>query len=415
MEISVVQRIAPAFHDLAWDIVEERHSSYWLRGGRGSTKSSFISLMVVFGMVNNPKANAVILRKVAGTLRDSVFDQYLWAIDELGVDDYWHASVSPMVLTYTPTGQQIRFKGVDKPKKIKSQKFRVGYAKYIHYEETDEFSGLAEIRNVNQSLNRGGSNVITFYSYNPPASQNNWTNQAAEQAKLRHDTLVHSSNYLTVPKKWLGLGFLAEAEQLKRDNPTAYAHEYLGEVTGTGAEVFTNLTLRELSDDEVAAFDHTRRGLDFGFAHDPLAYVMANYDPTYRRLYIYGEIYKVGMSNANAIQAIKAHNPDNDVIFADSAEPRTVYEFHDAGLNLFGARKGPGSREHGMKWLQDLRAIIIDPVRCPNAAREFGSYELARDATGGFKAGYPDGNDHTIDAIRYSLQNDMRRGAKNWK
>ncbi|KRM54611.1 PBSX family phage terminase large subunit [Lacticaseibacillus sharpeae JCM 1186 = DSM 20505] len=404
--------IAPAFYPVFWDVLEHRFSKYYLVGGRGSTKSSFVSVIVVLGMMRDQDANAVVLRKVASTLRESVFDQYLWAIDALGASDLWRVSVSPLQLTYRPTGQQIRFKGVDKPKKIKSQKFRVGWCKFIHYEEFDEFNGEAELRNVSQSLGRGGDGIVEFRSCNPPASQNSWANQSVKAAEFRPDALVHRSDYLTVPKKWLGLGFIADAEQLKKDNPTAYAHEYLGEVTGTGAEVFTNLTLRELSDDEVAQFDHTRRGLDFGFAHDPLAYVMANYDPTYRRLYIYGELYKVGMSNANAISAIKALNPNNDVIFADSAEPRTVYEFHDAGLNLFGARKGPGSREHGMKWLQDLRQIIIDPIRCPNAAREFGGYELARDATGGFKSGYPDGNDHTIDSIRYSLQNDMRRGAR---
>ena len=403
--------IAPSFYQLFWDITKHRHANYWLKGGRGSTKSSFVSEMITLGIMLDPDANAVVLRKVASTLRESVFDQYLWAIDELGADDLWNASVSPMVLTYIPTGQQIRFKGVDKPKKIKSQKFRVGYCKYIHYEEADEFNGMLEIRNVNQSLNRGGSGVTTFYSYNPPASQNNWVNQAAEQAKLRDDTLVHSSDYLSVPKKWLGKGFLADAEQLKRDNPVAYAHEYMGEITGTGAEVFTNLTLRQISDDEIAQFDHTRRGLDFGFAHDPLAYIMSNYQPTYKRLYIYGELYQVGLSNAGAIQDIQTLNPQNDLIISDSAEPRTVYTFHDAGLNIIGARKGPGSREYGMKWLQDLREIIIDPVRCPNTAREFGSYELARDTNGNFKAGFPDGNDHSIDAERYALQQDMRRGA----
>ncbi|WP_407893502.1 PBSX family phage terminase large subunit [Lacticaseibacillus sp. N501-2] len=404
--------IALAFWPLYWDVVDRKHDNYWLPGGRGSTKSSFVSLIIVLQMMRDENANAIVLRKQQSELRETVYDQYLWAIDALGADTLWHASVSPLKLTYKPTGQQIRFKGVDKPRKIKSQKFRHGYTKFIHFEECDEFTDLREIRNVNQSLKRGGNDIVDFYSFNPPASLNNWTNQAVIQAGLRADTLVHKSNYLTVPKQWLGKGFIAEAEQLKKDNPTAYAHEYLGEITGTGAEVFTNLTLREITDEEVASFDHTRRGLDFGFARDPLAYMQLNYDPTYRRLYIYGEIYKVGLSNHNAVEAIKHANPDNLVIYADSAEPRTVYEFHDAGLNLYGARKGKGSREYGMKWLQDLREIIIDPIRCPNAAREFSGYELARDSNGGFKAGFPDGNDHTIDSTRYGEQDDMKRGAR---
>ncbi|QFR66434.1 Terminase large subunit [Furfurilactobacillus rossiae] len=402
------QLIAPSFYGLHQDVKHHKHSNYWLKGGRGSTKSSFVSLEIVLGLMADPDANAVVLRKVFGTMRESVYDQYLWAIDALEVSHLWATSTSPLQLTYIPTGQQIRFKGADKPKKIKSQKFRHGFTKYKHYEEADEFVGTSEIRSINQSLNRGGSGIITFYTYNPPASQNNWVNQAVTHEKFRKDTLVHSSDYLSVNPKWLGKEFIADAEQLKKDNPKAYDHEYLGEVTGTGAEVFTNLDLREISDDEIANFDHIKQGLDYGFAHDPIAYMLENYDPTRRVLYIYNEIYQVGMTNREAVAAIQKLNPMNDQIISDR-EPRTIAEFNDLGLNIVGAIKGPGSRDHNYKWLQDLRQIVIDPIRCPNAAREFSGYELARDGNGNFKAGYPDGNDHTIDSTAYALNNDIDR------
>ncbi|MDF7668540.1 phage terminase large subunit [Lactobacillus sp. ESL0703] len=193
--------IAPSFFSVYQDVKHHRYANYWLKGGRGSTKSSFVSLVIVLGMMQDPEANAVVIRKVAATLRDSVFDQYLWAIDKLGVADYWASSTSPMQLTYLPTGQQIRFKGADKPQKIKSQKFRHGYTKFKHFEEISDFKGMEEIRNINQSLNRGGSGIVTFSSYNPPASQRNWVNEATEQQSLRSDTLVHSSDYRSVPKE----------------------------------------------------------------------------------------------------------------------------------------------------------------------------------------------------------------------
>ncbi|WP_288531549.1 PBSX family phage terminase large subunit [uncultured Secundilactobacillus sp.] len=413
---SLSQTIAPAFYHLHHDIKKQAHSNYWLKGGRGSTKSSFVSLEIVMGIMKDPQANAVVMRRYATTLRESVYDQYLWAIDQLGVSHLWQDSVSPMQLTYIPTGQQIRFKGADKPEKIKSQKFRTGYTKFKHYEEVAEFRGMKEIRSINQSLNRGGSDIITFYSYNPPASVNSWVNQAALEQGLRDDTLVHSSDYLTVPRNWLGKEFLADAEQLKKDNPKAYAHEYLGEVTGTGAEVFNNLTIREITDEEISHFDKIYHGLDFGFAHDPLAYGDAYYDSARRRIFLFNEIYSVGMTNREAVEAIKKLNPMNEAIIADSAEPRTIAEFRDLGLNVLGAKKGPGSREHGFKWLQDLREIIIDPVRCPNMAREFSGYELARDANGNFKSGYPDGDDHLIDKTRYELETLMKKGGfRPWK
>lgn len=410
------QTIAPSFYELHHMIKDNLYSNYWLTGGRGSTKSSFVSLEIVMGMMKDPRANAVVLRRYATTLRESVYDQYLWAIDQLGVSDWWDASVSPMQLTYRSTGQQIRFKGADKPEKIKSQKFRVGYTKFKHYEEVAEFRGMKEIRSINQSLNRGGSDIITFYSYNPPASVTSWVNQAAQEQGLRDDTLVHSSDYLSVPREWLGKEFLADAEQLKRDNPKAYAHEYLGEVTGTGAEVFNNLTIREITDDEIATFDKIYRGADFGFAHDPLSYGDIYWDSARRRIFLFDEIYQVGMKNRDAVAAIKKFNPMNDVVIGDSAEPRTIAEWRDLGVNIIGAKKGPGSREHGFKWLQDLREIVIDPVRCPNAAREFSGYELERDANGNFKSGYPDGDDHSIDRTRYALESLMKKGGfRPWK
>lgn len=408
--------MAPSFYRLHQDIKHRNHSNYWLSGGRGSTKSSFISLEIILGVMKDGEANAVVMRRYASNLRESVYDQYLWAIDTLGVSHLWQDSVSPMQLTYIPTGQQIRFKGADKPEKIKSQKFRHGYTKFKHFEEVADFKGWKEIRSINQSLNRGGSDIVTFYSYNPPASVNSWVNQAREEQGRRDDTLVHTSDYLSVPKAWLGKEFLADAEQLKKDNPKAYAHEYLGEVTGTGAEVFNNLTIREITDEEISRFDKIYHGMDFGFAHDPLAYGDAYWDAARRRVFLFNEIYQVGMTNREAVAQIKILNPMNELITADSAEPRTIAEFRDYGLNVVGARKGPGSREHGFKWLQDLREIVIDPVRCPNTAREFTSYELARDPNGNFKAGYPDGNDHSIDKTRYELESLMKKGGfRPWK
>lgn len=100
-------------------------------------------------------------------------------------------------------------------------------------------------------------------------------------------------------------------------------------------------------------------------------------------------------------------NPDNKLTIADSAEPKSIADLRELGINIKGAVKGPGSVEYGIKFLQDLEAIVIDPVRCPNAAREFNGYELERDKNGNFKGSYPDKDNHTIDAVRYSLEDDM--------
>lgn len=412
MAVRLTDLIAPSFYDVHHAIKAKEYSHYWLKGGRGSTKSSFVSIEIIKGMMEDPEANAVILRKVKETLRESVYEQMLWAIDKLEVSHLWHESLNPLSITYKPTGQKIVFKGADKPKKVKSSKFRRGYAKYIWYEEVDEFSGPQDIRTINQTLVRGGSDIQVFYTYNPPQSQNNWVNTEVEHQKLRDDTLVHSSDYRSVPKEWLGEQFLADAEHLKKTNPKKYEHEYLGIVTGTGAEVFTNVTLRRITDSELARFDKIRRGLDFGFAADPTHYTENYYDKTRRRLFIFTEIHQIGLKNRELAKKIKQFNPFNEWVTADSAEPRTISELNDFGLRIRGAKKGPGSVEHGIKFLQDLNEIIIDPERCPNTAREFTSYEIERDSNGNLKGTYPDKDNHSIDATRYSLEDEMKGRVK---
>lgn len=406
--ISLKQLIAPSFYEIHNDLKQFRHTHYWLKGGRGSTKSSFISLEVILGMMKDTQANAVVLRKVGQTLQGSVYEQLQWAVSVLGVEGYWVSKLSPLEMKYVADGREnkIVFRGADKPKKIKSTKFRKGYCKYIWYEEVDEFAGMEEIRTINQSLLRGGSDFVVFYSYNPPQSQSNWVNE--EVLQKRNDRLVHHSTYLTVPPEWLGQQFLIEAEHLKAVKPQAYQHEYMGEVTGTGGEVFTNLTLREITDSEISHFDHIARGIDWGYAADPFHYTVNHYDKTRRRLYIYYEIQMLKLSNRKAAELVKAENKRNKLIICDSAEPKSIAEMLAYNLKVLGAKKGADSVEYGIKWLQDLEEIVIDPKRCPNTAREFLEYELEKDANGNFKGHFPDKNNHSIDAVRYSREFDMR-------
>lgn len=395
------EAIAPSFKEIHKDIKKKGHTHYILAGGRGSTKSSFVAIEIILGIMKDKNANAVSLRKVKDTLKDSTYEQLSWAIDILGVDHYWHKSISPLSLTYIPTGQKVLFRGADKPKKIKSITFSKGYCKFLWYEELDEFGGMEEVRMINQSLMRGGNDFTVFYSYNPPKSANNWVN--AEVQLTRPDRLVHHSNYLSVPTEWLGQQFITEAEHLKEVKPLAYEHEYLGVVTGTGGEVFDNVQIRQISNAEIEEFETLRRGMDYGYAVDPFSYNVMYYDRKHKRLYIFFEIYKVGLSNHAATQLIKAENKKNEVITADSAEPKSINEMNQYGLRVIPVKKGPDSVEFGIKFLQSLEAIIIDDTRCPETAREFLTYELEKDANGNFKAGYPDKNNHSIDAVRYGM------------
>lgn len=405
-DIRLSEKIGPAFYDIAHDVFRHGHTHYDFSGGRGSLKSSTVSIIVPLLLVGNPDTHALVLRKVANTIRDSVYAQYIWAIGELGMAAYWEAKVSPMELIYKPTGQKIMFRGADDPMKIKSIKVPFGYIAVTHFEEKDQFAGRAEIRNILQSTMRGGSVFWNFESYNPPISRDNWANK--DSLEERADRLCHKSTYLQAPPEWLGKQFIDEAEHLKETDERAYQHEYLGIPVGTGGNVFDKLELREITDEEVKSFDRIYQGVDFGWFPDPFAFIRLHYDRARETIYLLDEIYQNKLSNKQSAGMIKAKGYTDSYIICDSAEPKSVADFRAMGLPAKAAVKGPDSVAYGMKWLQ-RRKIVIDRRRTPHAYDEFVNYEYDRDKDGDFISGYPDEKNHLIDALRYAVEPISRR------
>lgn len=399
--IKMSEMLAPVFYDFAKDVMRHGHTHYDIRGGRGSLKSSTVSLLVPQLLIANPNTHALVLRKVANTLRDSVFNQYMWAIAELGMAGLWYAKVSPMEIIYRPTGQKIMFRGADDPMKIKSIKVPFGYIAVTHFEEKDQFSGRAEIRTILQSTMRGGDKFWNFESYNPPISRDNWAN--IDSAEDKPNRLCHISTYLDAPKSWLGEEFLNEAEYLKQTDERAYQHEYLGLPVGTGGNVFERLELREITDDEIKRFDRIYQGIDFGWYPDPFCFIRIYYDVARETLYLIDEHYVNKTSNEDNAAWIREHHYNDFPITCDSAEPKSIVDFRASGVDARSAIKGPGSVEYGMKWLQ-RRKIVIDKRRTPNAYKEIVGYEYERNKDGEIISGYPDKNNHAIDAIRYGME-----------
>lgn len=410
-EVRLSELIGPAYYGMHHAIRRHDYTHYWLKGGRGSLKSSFVSVEIILGMMKSPDRHAICFRKIKDTLSESVYEQLLWAIDMLGVSEYWQKSVSPMRLTYKPTGQRILFRGLDYARKLKSIKARNGYFAYVWYEELDEFRDMDEIAVVNQSVLRGGRDFWVFYSFNPPKSKQSWVNY--EATVERADKAVLHTTYLTAPAAWLGEQFLVEAEHKKQVNYDKYRHEFLGEAIGTGGEVFTNVEARAMTDEEIAAFDRIRAGLDWGWSIDPLAYVEMQWDKTRKTLYIFHEKYGLKISNSQIAAHIKARG-NLCTVKCDSAEGKSIAELQGLGVRAVGATKGRGSVERGMRYLTDeIEHIYIDPARCPNTYREFVGYELDQDRNGNFKSDYPDRDNHTIDAVRYALEESAVRAKRS--
>lgn len=401
--------ISPAFYGAHHQIKNGCIDEVVLKGGRGSTKSSFASIELILLLLKHRNCHAVVMRQVANTLRTSVYSQMCWAINALGLSQKFKCTVSPMESVYLPTEQKILFFGMDDPGKLKSIKVPFGYIGMAWFEELDQFSGPEVIRNVEQSLLRGGPFSFTLKSFNPPSSARNWANQYA--LKARDGQLVHHSTYLSTPDKWLGPRFLADAQRLREKSETAYRHEYLGEVVGSGTQVFENLKLEAISDDLLESFDRRLFGVDWGYYPDPWAFNGVYYDHARRTLYIFDEATARRKGNLETSEIIKAKGiTGEDRLTADNAEPKSIADYNAFGLRCKGAVKGPGSVEYSHKWLQALDCIWIDPVRCPDTAKEFSEYEYERDAkTGEVLDGYPDVNNHHIDSTRYATERIWRR------
>ena len=410
MNVKLSELLGPAFYELARDVFEHGHTHYDLSGGRGSLKSSAVSLMVPPLLIANPGTHALVLRKVAATVRDSVYAQYLWAIGQLGMEAYWAARVQPMELVYVPTGQKIMFRGADDPMKIKSVKAPFGYIAVTHFEEKDQFCGREEIRSILQSTMRGGDRFWNFETYNPPVSRDSWANLDSMQDMP--DRLRHHSCYLDAPRQWLGEAFFAQAEYLRLRDERAYRHEYLGVPTGVGGHVFEKIEQRDISDEELARFDRIYQGVDWGWYPDKYAFLRCAYDPAQERIYLLDELYGNRMSNRQTAAWLLDRGYGDRVICCDSAEPKSVGDYRELGLPARGAVKGPGSIDYGFKWLQG-RTIVIDKRRTPGAWGEITKYEYERDRDGRFISGYPDRDDHAISALRYAFEGlFLRRGSR---
>lgn len=404
-----------AFVDLYRDIKERKHDDYWLEGGRGSIKSSFWSEIVPEELENNPNWCAICIRRVANTLKDSVYSQLEWGMDKLSetypfINENWIKTKSPLEMRNKNTGQMIYFRGADDPGKIKSIKPPKGmYIALIIYEEFDQMTGMNEVRKIDQSVKRGGNEYITFRIYNTPKSKRHFVN--VEKRLPNPKRLVHKSTYLDVPIDWLGQPFFDDAELLKQNNPTAYANEYLGEETGDGGNVFDNVELREITDEEIENFDYLYQGMDFGWFPDPLAWTKMCYQPNKLTLYIFDEFVVNKMSNAKVWSYLQQEKgvKNDDLITADSAEPKSIGDFQSYGSLMRGAKKGPDSVEYSMKWLSGLAKIVIDPKRCPKSAEEFSTYEHPQDKDGNYITGYVDKDNHCIDSVRYATNPIWRR------
>ncbi len=399
----------------------------WMPGGRGSLKSSFASLELAYALMRDRDAHALVMQARGVDIRDETFPQVTWALDQLGVLQDWDLVRSAHRMENRETHQTILFRGCDDPAKTKGIKVPFGHIAVVWLEEVDQFRGMAELRSIRQSVTRGDGHVLRIHSFNPPLSRDSWANVEADRVEASDDPseMTCRSTFLDAPREWLGEQFFTDASGLMETDEQAYRHEYLGEPTGVGGEVFTRLDASAITDDQVAGFDRLCAGEDWGWWPDPWAFVLSAWEPSTRTLYSFREL------GGNRIQPDESARMVRDAltwedgtgidgrprglfhrieVLCDDADPTAIAAHRDAGIMARAAGKG-GMRMASYEWLASVR-WVVDPVRCPNLAREARAMCYERDRNGEWLNSIPDGDDHWVDAVRYSTMPIVsRRGA----
>lgn len=392
------------------DVVGKGYATFWnfkgryrvCKGSRASKKSKTTALWYIVNMMKYPKANLLVVRKSYRTLKDSCFTELRWAIHRLGVDDFWDYRLNPLEIIYKPTGQKIYFRGLDDPLKVTSITVDVGSLCWLWVEEAYEISKEADFDMLDESI-RGQVDdglfkqvTVTFNPWN----ERHWLKKRFFDTQ-DPDTLAITTNYMC--NEWLDKADFAVFERMKQYNPRRYNVAGLGNWGVIDGVIYEHwkeeaFSLKDLPKDAQSAF-----GLDFGYTNDPTALFCGYISIEQKRLFVWDELYKKGLSNKAIFDEVEKLGYTKERITADCAEPKSIDELKGLGIRrIEGAKKGRDSVNNGIQWIQDLE-IIIHP-RCVNFLLEISLYSWKKDKFGKALNEPEDDNNHLMDAMRYALE-----------
>ena len=393
------------------DIVGKGYGAFWrfkgrykvVKGSRASKKSSTQSLKVIMEIMENTCVNWLVVRKTERTLRDSCFAQIKWAMRQLKVERYFKCSVSPLEITYIPTGQKILFRGLDDPLKVTSITVEVGALCRLWIEEAYEIMSEDAFNRLDESIRGQLPNgmyhqvVLTFN----PWSDRHWLKKRFFD-EPSENVLALTTNYMC--NEFLGESDLALFEEMKK-NPKRYKVAGLGEWGVVDGLVYENWKEQDFSIDEVRKLPEVKAifGLDFGYTTGPTALFCGVVDAAERRLYVFDELYERALTNRAIAERVQRLGYAKEAIIADCAEPKSITELREFGLTRARAsKKGADSILNGVQRIQDYE-IIVHP-RCVNFLTEISQYQWEKDRFGKYTGKPEDDNNHLMDAMRYAFE-----------
>ena len=393
-------------------IVGGGYDKYWnckkryrvLKGGKGSKKSATTALNFIFRLMNEEKSNLLVVRQVMNTHRDSTFAQLKWAQQRLGVADYWNNTVSPMEMTYKPTGQKIIFRGFDDVLKLASTTVPQGYLNYVWIEEAFEIASENDFDKLDLSVPRGSipppyykQTTLTFN----PWSETHWLKKRLFDQKSG-DVAVFSTNYLI--NEFLDETDRAVFERMKKQNRRKYEVAGLGNWGISEGLVFENwhtgiLNVKKCDEYKWKSFF----GLDYGYTNDPTAFVAFAVNPIDKQIYIYNEFYEKRLLNSDIARKIKELGFAKEKIRADCAEPKSNDDLRRLGISRIApSYKGRDSILNGIATICEYD-ITVHPG-CVNMIRELSSYVYDdKRRENGLKLP-KDSENHLCDALRYGFE-----------
>lgn len=380
-----------------------------VKGSRASKKSKTTALWHIVKLIEYPLANVLVVRKTERTLRDSCYSDLKWAIQRLGLDSYFNCTVSPLEITYKPTGQKILFRGMDDPLKLTSISVPQGYICFCWIEEAYEINKESDFDMLDESI-RGELPPGLFkrltITFNP-WSERHWLKKRFFD-KEDDSVLALTTNYLC--NEWLDESDKALFERMKVNNPRRYQVAGLGNWGIVDGLIFENWKEEQFNIDDIKTNCESIFGLDFGYTNDPTALFCGLLDKVNKKIYVFDEIYEKGLSNAAIYQRINSKGFSKELITADCAEPKSIDELRGLGLRrITAAKKGKDSIMNGIQFIQDYE-IIIHP-KCVNFLTEISNYTWDKDKFGNAINKPVDDFNHLMDAMRYAIERHINLNA----
>lgn len=371
-------------------------------GGSSSGKSVFLATRCVLDALQG--RNTLVTRKVGRTLRGSCWNECLKVIGRMRLGAYFSVNKSDMTITSSCNGAQILFAGLDDVEKIKSITPQTGVLTDIWMEEAteDEYSDFKQLEKRLRGVSRYPKRITISFN---PVYKTHWLFTHFFVRWDEQKTLYQDSDLTILKTTYKDNRFLTPDDiyALENEQDEYYRNVYtLGNWGVLGDVIFRNWKVEDLSKLKKSA-DRLYYGLDFGFSSDPSALVKVHYNRKCKRLYVLEEMCERGLTNdllAKRVQAIAGRG----YVTCDSAEPKSIAELRNYGVNALATKKGKDSVLHGIQWLQQ-HEIIVD-CSCISLRQELTTYQWKRDKDGNSLAMPEDRNNHLIDALRYALESE---------